>query len=468
MRRLVRSILLLLTLAALLGGSPAGATPVPHALRLLRGSDPSPQAPAAGCGYNTSTTALLADFSSGDWLAQVRALSGADPVTLPNGITTITTRYTPRLFDGSPHARAYDYVLYQLQQMGYPASAIEQDAWSASGISGMNLTLTIPGLITPTEVVALTAHLDSLSPPATRDSLAPGAEDNASGSAALLEAADALRTYQYDRTLKLIWFTGEEQGMLGSAAYVNDHSTSGYQGVVNLDMFGYDSDNDRCIELHVGTLAASNAVGQCFLEGVAAYGLNLSADYITSGATSSSDHSPFWQHGVGAIEVLENHFYNPGMGCGGRIDSNPYYHTVNDTVANSFPPYSAGQPNSVGADIARAGLAAAVGMAGNRGACFSEAPWLTLDYFGRSAQLSWTSLPGASGYRLYRQVDNGPWVLKYSGGETQWTDTGLVVGFDHEYRVFGVAADGICQSPAGQTSLIWIVHPQMYLPVVRR
>ena len=166
--------------------------------------------------------------------------------------------------------------------------------------------------------------------------------------------------------------------------------------------------------------------------------------------------------------MLENHFSNPGLGCGGRTDSNPNYHTVNDTVANSFPPYSAGQPNRVGADIARAGLAAAVGMAGNRGACFSEAPWLALDHSEGSAQLSWTSLPGASGYRLYRQVDNGPWILKYSGGETQWTDTGIVVGFDHAYRVFGVAADGICQSPAGQTALISTAHPQMYLPVVRR
>ncbi len=253
---------------------------------------------------------MLADFSSGDWLSQVRALSGADPVTLPGGVSTITTRYTPRLFDGSPQARAYDYVLHQLQQMGYPASAIEQDAWSASGISGMNLALTIPGQITPTQVVALTAHLDSLSPPATRDSLAPGAEDNASGSAALLEAADALRTYQLERTLKLIWFTGEEQGLLGSGAYASDHSLTGYQGVVNLDMFGYDSDNDRCIELHVGTLAASNTVGQCFLEGAAAYGLNLSATTSPAGRRAPPTTPLSGTRRVGAIEVLENAFTN--------------------------------------------------------------------------------------------------------------------------------------------------------------
>jgi leucyl aminopeptidase len=413
---------------------------------------------------------MLATFSSGDWLAQVRALSGADPVTLPGGVYTITTRYTPRLFDGSPQARAYAYVLYQLEQMGYPASAIEQDAWSASGISAMNLALTIPGQITPTQVVALTAHLDSLSPPATRDSLAPGAEDNASGSAALLVAAQALRTYQLERTLKLIWFTGEEQGMLGSNAYTSDHDLSGYQGVVNMDMFGYDSDNDRCIELHVGALPASSTVGQCFLEGVTAYGLNLDSDFITSGATGASDHAPFWNRGVGAILVLENAFTNSSaLGCAGRLDHNPNYHTVNDTVLNSFPPYNGSQPNGVGADIARAGLAAAVGMAGNRGKCFNETLLVYLhDTNGPDWRLTWNALPGAASYRVYRWVHDDPPVLVYSGTDTTWTDTHVVFGWDHHYRVEAIAGDGICVSESTEVGFTWVSYPQMYLPLVGR
>ena len=49
--------------------------------------------------------------------------------------------------------------------------------------------------------------------------LAPGAEDNASGSAALLEAARLFNRYRFERTLQIIWFTGEEQGLLGSLAF---------------------------------------------------------------------------------------------------------------------------------------------------------------------------------------------------------------------------------------------------------
>ncbi len=50
-------------------------------------------------------------------------------------------------------------------------------------------------------------------------------------------------------------------------AYVADHPAemANIVGVINLDMFGYDNDNDRCFELHVGTLADSNMVGTCLL-----------------------------------------------------------------------------------------------------------------------------------------------------------------------------------------------------------
>src|SRR5206468_2494129 len=123
------------------------------------------------------------------------------------------------------------------------------------------------------------------------------------------------------------------EGLLGSAAYVADHATAPYLGVVNMDMFGYDSNNDRCFEIHVGTLAQSADVGNCFRNSVTSYSLGLTQDFLTTGATDRSDHASFWQAGVGAIEIAEN-FFNNGQagGCVGQ-DPNPGYHTTNDTIA---------------------------------------------------------------------------------------------------------------------------------------
>ena len=140
------------------------------------------------------------------------------------------------------------YSLTSLSRMSFTFS------YNFTPYTTQNIIATFPGTVHPEEVVILSAHFDSTS--TNPFWLAPGAEDNASGTVALLEAARILRYYRFDRTLKLIWFNAEEQGLYGSAAYVADHPTANIIGVVNLDMFGYDSNSDGCFELHVGTLPA--------------------------------------------------------------------------------------------------------------------------------------------------------------------------------------------------------------------
>ena len=94
------------------------------------------------------------------------------------------------------------------------------------------------------KIVIISAHLDSRA--ANDHSIAPGAEDNGSGVAALMEAARLFKNVKFDRTIKIIFFTGEEQGLIGSKAYVAAYPAdiSKTVAVFNLDMFGYDYDQD--------------------------------------------------------------------------------------------------------------------------------------------------------------------------------------------------------------------------------
>lgn len=340
------------------------------ALALLAFAPAAPLAAAApeialGCGYADTTQALLNQMTLDSWMGWVRRLSGADPVIVSGQARTITTRYSPALFNGT--SPAYNYLYETLTAPGwYTPAQIEEDSYqpySDSSETWKNLILTIEGSQYPDEVVILSAHFDSTSHEPTTD--APGAEDNATGSAALLEAARVLRGVSLPRTLKLIWFTGEEQYMLGSKAYLSDplhpERRSGVEGVINLDMYGYDADDDGCFELHISSnpsaahAAQSQRVAACFVTAMHVYNIDLRYDYLTSGATSSSDHSSFWAQGIGAVEVLENYFTNTQPnGCTGR-DSNPYYHTPNDRVEYLNP--------QSGFDITRAGLAAAFSLA---------------------------------------------------------------------------------------------------------
>ncbi len=89
-----------------------------------------------------------------------------------------------------------------------------------------NLGALIPGTESDGQVVVLGAHLDHVGFNFLMDKgqmrVHPGADDNASGSAALLEVAEALADQKPKVDLLLLWFTGEENGLLGSRAYCAD------------------------------------------------------------------------------------------------------------------------------------------------------------------------------------------------------------------------------------------------------
>jgi leucyl aminopeptidase len=288
------------------------------------------------CDYHPLTAQFRAQLQQDTWIAYLKDLSGERPVWIDGIERTIETRNSYAMGLHRENALAVEYILQTLLQW-YAPDQIEIDYYPApiSSTQWKNVILTIEGKSNPSESVLMTAHLDSrMQDPYDPTSPAPGADDNASGSAALLEAARAFRDQSFERSIQLIWFSGEEQVMLGSLAYAADHDLTGVVGVYNLDMFSYDGDGDRCFELHVGTQPESQPVGQCFVDTLAAYPMNLTYDYITTGATIYSDHSSFWKRGIGALMVLENFYFNelPG-GCTGT-DKNPYYHTPQDTLAN--------------------------------------------------------------------------------------------------------------------------------------
>jgi hypothetical protein len=396
---------------------------------------PQVQADVPACAVNPVTTAILGDADSASYIQLLKSLAGEVPVTIegqPGQV--IYTRYAPAIASNNVRAPVIPWMLEQLNGWLQPEQ-IEQDGFKFNYGSILyttrNLIATFPGTVHPEEVVILSAHFDSTS--TNPYWLAPGAEDNASGTAALLEAARILRFYRFDRTIKLVWFNAEEQGLLGSASYVADHPTGNIVGVVNLDMFGFDSNSDGCFELHVGTLPASDTVGQCFAQTIQSNSLPLTFDYITSGAETGSDHSTFWNKGIGAVEVLEN-YSNQFLptGCSGS-DPSPFYHLTTDyTVHMNLP---------VTFDIARAGIATAVNLAGPVGVCYDTLPTLSFTgYFGANL-VHWDASPAAQAYRLERSTSGcaGEFTPLGSTNVNEWLDADVTAGQTYAYRLRVVA-----------------------------
>lgn len=418
---------------------------------------------AFACGVAAPISHLLGRTYLTSYSQWIEKLSGEQPVRIAGVPHQLLTRFTPAMFrTQSQNARAFDFVEQQVRHW-YHASQISIHEYPIWDFTAKNLIVEIPGAMTPDEIVILSAHLDSTSIQSSYD-YAPGADDNGTGSAALLEAARLLRNYRFNRTLRLIWFTGEEQGLYGSNYYTisPDANLNQVIGVVNLDMFGYDGDSDRCFELHVGTLAASDAIGQCFTSTISAYGFDLQYDYITAGATRASDHRPFWDAYVGAVEVLENAYNNASGTCVG-VDSNPNYHKVTDTIANMHPGYAF--------EIAKAAIATAANLAGASETCLAgTAPQFnSADVLTGGINLAWGTVQEALGYRVLRSSERCEGEIDRSVdlAQSNWVDHALSHNQVYHYWVEAISPNGCFSLPSGCATLTAQMRVQ-YFPMVEK
>ena len=135
-------------------------------------------------------------------------------------------------------AKAVEWLDARLSGFGYPSDHIRLQSFSMpNGSIRQNVLCSPPTLQAGTIIVC--AHYNSISEAAA--SSAPGADDNASGIAAMLEAARVLRTTALGGSVMYAAFGGEEQGLWGSRAAADAAAAEGWPIglVINLDMVGY-------------------------------------------------------------------------------------------------------------------------------------------------------------------------------------------------------------------------------------
>ena len=279
----------------------------------------TPTAPA-DFTYDPRVALMMAQVVSTTVYSYDAQLSGETAATVGGTPYTITTRNTN---SGAFLQTATQYAYEHLQRQGLAAS---YHNWTNCGISGRNVVGVLTGTLAPNEIVLITAHLDDM-PSGGR---APGADDNASGSVGVMLAAEILSQYRFERTVRFVFFTGEEQGLCGSKAYADAVAAAGDNivAVYNMDMIAYDSTGGPTLRLHTRVIsnpgyASDLAIAGVFTNVVAAYEVNLTPilDPDTIGA---SDHSPFWQNGYPALLAIED-----------DVDAfNAYYHTVNDNLSH--------------------------------------------------------------------------------------------------------------------------------------
>jgi hypothetical protein len=236
------------------------------------------------------------------------------------GIPTMTAKVNDLVAFGTRKStttggvQAQNYLVAQLQALGYSqVSTFDYNTYCD------NVIAVKPGVATPGRIYIIGGHYDSIS----NVTSAPGADDNASGTAGVLEAARVLAPYSFESTIYFIGWSGEEQGLVGSDAWCTWAVQQGLdiRGYINLDMEGYLS---LPRDLDVLSNTSSQWLRNLVFELVPLYvpTLSLIDGFLTAG---SSDHASFWDHGYAALFFFED-----------SDNYSPYIHTVNDVVGTSL------------------------------------------------------------------------------------------------------------------------------------
>lgn len=224
---------------------------------------------------------------------------------------------------------ARDWIAQRLSETSLSTSNFEYSLANITSCVPTPAPITLPnvigtkvGLATPNEWVVVGAHYDSRNPGRCDGSASPqpGANDNASGCAGVIELARVFERIPTDRSMLFMCFSGEEQGLVGSRRYVESLQGNGdiakVKLMLNMDMIGYDVNNLQNARIE------SNVANQALINQLLAAGNLYSPqlNFITStNPNAGSDHFYFLQAGVPTAVTWEN-------GASGY----PQYHQVGD------------------------------------------------------------------------------------------------------------------------------------------
>jgi hypothetical protein len=257
--------------------------------------------------YVNTIQDIIDSVSEERMIADIQAIEGVRHHSFPNGL-----------------AQARNHITAQMEMQNIP---ITNQSFNHLGSVGINIIGTLQGQDSTDEVYIIDGHYDSVT-------TTPGADDNASGTAGMLEAMRILSQYNVGKTIKFIAFDKEELGLIGSRYYVNNRNHNDIiKGLINFEMIGYTCTTQvECINFPNADTSIYN-IRSSFSDSLSDTFLNIGATHVPELKITAvlddgdsnfrrSDHAPFWDIGVDALFLTD-----------GANFRTPHYHQVSDKLA---------------------------------------------------------------------------------------------------------------------------------------
>lgn len=239
------------------------------------------------------------------------------------------------------HREATDDIVHYIKRQFGRSPRLKVSEQVFGGIR--NVIATLPAIPTSSSnrIFIICAHYDTQ---AVREanwnpltSTAPGANDNGTGVAAMLEIAYLLSRYEYEHEIRFIALGGEELGFLGSRHYVREVSITGeigetdlvpekIVGVFNLDMLGFNWKTDL---IEIVTNNDSAWMGRALIIANTWYNVGLKIRRTQDEFVDISSHKSFWDGDYDAVTLTES---STPWRDSQNYNTNPFYHTSHDTA----------------------------------------------------------------------------------------------------------------------------------------
>jgi hypothetical protein len=264
--------------------------------------------------YSPDIDSIISKVSLQSFSKYCRVLSGDTSAIIGGVPYTIISRY----WEDEGNQKAAQYIYERFQNIGY------QPVYDTFRITGINVLAKKTGVKYPNQYFIICAHFDDgpLYPPPS-DTI-PGADDNASGVSAVLEAARILFPYDLDYSIVFAAWDEEEIGLRGSKAFADSAFAHGDSivAVLNLDMIAWDGNNDWLVRIGTDTNSVFHAN---VLQGIIGIYAPALVVVVWGGGW---DESSFWNRGYkGILFTEDNNYFNPN------------YHMVTDKFPTLNLPY---------------------------------------------------------------------------------------------------------------------------------
>jgi hypothetical protein len=304
-------------LAKVAGLGGLGGMPVPANGVVARAVSPAEMAAARG-SVAPDVAAVVARVDPERWFQTMSTLSTFNRNSFSPGLAQARDWILQRFGEAELAASSHDFMLSNTSCLPAPPPVQLQNP---IGIKR--------GSVQPERWIVVGAHYDSRNSVRCDGSASPqpGANDNASGCAGVIELARAFQDVATEKSIVFACFAGEEQGLVGAYAWVQSLADSGQlanvEHMINLDMIAH-ATNDL-LDTRIETTTAFQGEFARYRAAAATYAPELRL--IEAGTQAYSDHWPFIARGIPAMFTWEN-----GAGI------YPHYHQSTDLPQNLLRP----------------------------------------------------------------------------------------------------------------------------------